>query len=93
MVRPRQVSVTEKRFRGSRAFFGLLASVVVHSVARAPVRLGSQPHIVGSVVAAVVYACATFAGVMHVVAAAISVPLLIKQLSRSPTSPSRSPRP
>ena len=49
---------------------GLLASVVVHSVARAPVRLGSQPHIVGSVVAAVVYACATFAGVMHVVAAA-----------------------
>ena len=49
---------------------GLLASVVVHSVARAPVRLGSQPHIVGSVVAAVVYACATFAGVMHVIAAA-----------------------
>jgi hypothetical protein len=44
--------------------------VVVHSVARAPVRLGSQPHIVGSVVAAVVYACATFAGVMHVIAAA-----------------------
>lgn len=29
MVRPRQVSVTEKRFRGSRAFLGLLASVVV----------------------------------------------------------------
>jgi Histidine kinase len=49
---------------------GLLASVVVHSVARAPVRLGSQPHIVGSVVAAVVYACATFAGMMHVIAAA-----------------------
>jgi two-component system LytT family sensor kinase len=49
---------------------GLLASVVVHSVARAPVRFTSKPHIVGSAVAVVVYACATFAGVMHLIAAA-----------------------
>jgi two-component system LytT family sensor kinase len=48
---------------------GLLASVVVHSVARAPARLKSQPHAVGIVVAAVVYACATFAGIAHFVAA------------------------
>src|ERR1700752_343261 len=34
---------------------GLLASVVVHSVARAPARLSSQTHVLGTVVAAVVY--------------------------------------
>jgi two-component system LytT family sensor kinase len=49
---------------------GLLASVVVHSVARAPTRLPSRPHLVGSAVAVVVYACAAFAGLMHFAAAA-----------------------
>jgi two-component system, LytTR family, sensor kinase len=49
---------------------GLLASVVVHSVAQAPVRLASQPRLVGNTVAVVVYACAALAGVMHFAAAA-----------------------
>jgi two-component system LytT family sensor kinase len=49
---------------------GLLASVVVHSVARAPVRLERTSHLIGSTVAIVVYACAGLAGVMHVAAAA-----------------------
>jgi two-component system LytT family sensor kinase len=48
---------------------GLLASVVVHSVARAPVRPTPQRSVVGNTVAAVVYLCAAAAGVMHVAAA------------------------
>jgi two-component system LytT family sensor kinase len=54
---------------------GLLASVLVHSVARAPIRLASEPGIIGSAVAIVVYACAAFAGVMHFIAAATRQPL------------------
>jgi hypothetical protein len=49
---------------------GLLASVVVHSVASAPLKLAARRRVVGSTVAAIVYACAAFAGVMHFVAAA-----------------------
>jgi two-component system LytT family sensor kinase len=49
---------------------GLLASVVVHSVARAPFKLPGQRRVAGSAVAAVVYACAAVAGVLHLVAAA-----------------------
>ena len=49
---------------------GLLASVVVHSVARTSVRHTFPPRVVGSTVAVVVYACAGFAGVMHFAAAA-----------------------
>src|SRR5918995_120432 len=49
---------------------GLLASVVVHSVARAPFRTTVRRDLVGTTVAAIVYACAAFAGVMHFVAAA-----------------------
>lgn len=49
---------------------GLLAAVVVHSVARAPVKHESKPHVVGSTVAAIVYTCAAAAGLMHVGAAA-----------------------
>jgi two-component system LytT family sensor kinase len=54
---------------------GLLASVVVHSVARAPIGQASQPQIIGSGIAVVVYACAAFAGVMHFIAAATAQPL------------------
>jgi hypothetical protein len=49
---------------------GLLASVVVHSVARMPVRPASRLHVVGSAVAVVVYACAALAGLLHFSAAA-----------------------
>lgn len=49
---------------------GLLASVVVHSVARAPFRLTVQRRITGISIAGIVYACAAFAGVLHFVAAA-----------------------
>jgi hypothetical protein len=54
---------------------GLLASVVVHSVARTPTRFTSQPRVIGSTVAAVVYVCAALAGVMHFAAAAARQPL------------------
>jgi hypothetical protein len=54
---------------------GLLASVVVHSVARAPVKLTTHRAVVGHMVAAVVYACAAIAGVMHFTAAATAQPL------------------
>jgi two-component system, LytTR family, sensor kinase len=53
---------------------GLLASVVVHSVARAPARIKAR-SVVGSTVAIVVYACAALAGVMHLRAAAAGQPL------------------
>jgi two-component system LytT family sensor kinase len=49
---------------------GLLASVVVHSVARASFKLTARPRTAGNAVAAIVYACAAFASVMHFVAAA-----------------------
>lgn len=49
---------------------GLLASVVVHAVASAPLKLTAQRRVVGSTVAAIVYACAACAAVMHFVAAA-----------------------
>jgi two-component system LytT family sensor kinase len=49
---------------------GLLASVVVHSVARAPFKLTGQPRVAGSALAAIVYACAAFASAMHFMAAA-----------------------
>jgi two-component system LytT family sensor kinase len=54
---------------------GLLASVVVHSVARAPARLAAQRPVIGNTVAAVVYACAAVASVMHFAAAANGQPL------------------
>ena len=54
---------------------GLLASVVVHSVARTPIAGGRRDRLVGGAVAAVVYACAAIAGSMHFVAAASDRPL------------------
>jgi two-component system LytT family sensor kinase len=55
---------------------GLLASVVVHSVARAPIRPETaRRRFLGSAVAAVVYGCAALAGVMHMAAAAAAQPL------------------
>jgi two-component system LytT family sensor kinase len=54
---------------------GLLASVVVHSVARTPARVKARSFVVGTAVAVVVYACAALAGVMHVRAAAAGQPL------------------
>jgi two-component system, LytTR family, sensor kinase len=54
---------------------GLLASVVVHSVARAPRRIPARSSLVGSVVAFVVYACGALAAVMHFSAAAAGEPL------------------
>jgi hypothetical protein len=53
---------------------GLLASVVVHSVARAPVRPETRHRVLGSVVAAVVYGCAALAGAMHIQAAVVGEP-------------------
>jgi hypothetical protein len=53
---------------------GLLASVVVHSVARAPGRSEVQQRVLGSTVAAVAYGCAALAGVMHMQAAAAGQP-------------------
>jgi two-component system LytT family sensor kinase len=54
---------------------GLLASVVVHSVARAPIKLPPRRSVAGSSVAAIVYACAAIAAVMHFTAAATGQPL------------------
>lgn len=54
---------------------GLLASVVVHSVARTPVTRTSRSELVGGTVAIVVYACAALAGVLHFTAAASDQPL------------------
>ncbi len=54
---------------------GLLASVVVHSVARTPGTRKSRAQLVGSTVAVVVYACAALAGILHFVAAASDQPL------------------
>jgi hypothetical protein len=49
---------------------GLLASVVVHSVARQPETSEPRRHRLGTAIAVIVYACAAVAGVMHFVAAA-----------------------
>jgi hypothetical protein len=49
---------------------GLLASVVVHSVAQAPARSGTRQRALGIAVATIVYGCAALAGIMHMAAAA-----------------------
>jgi two-component system LytT family sensor kinase len=49
---------------------GLLASVVVHSVARPPQTPEPRRHLLGTAIAVIVYACAATAGVMHFVTAA-----------------------
>lgn len=50
---------------------GLLASVVVHSIARARIeRASTRSRAVGVFIAVTVYGCAAIAGIMHVVAAA-----------------------
>jgi two-component system, LytTR family, sensor kinase len=52
---------------------GLLASVVVHSVARAPIGADSWRRRVQSTIPVIVYGCAVVAGVMHFQAATRSV--------------------
>jgi two-component system LytT family sensor kinase len=54
---------------------GLLASVVVHSVARTPGTRNSRSQFVGSTVAVIVYACAALAGILHFNNAASDQPL------------------
>jgi two-component system LytT family sensor kinase len=52
---------------------GLLASVVVHSVARVPIGMDSWRRRVQSLIPVMAYGCAAVAGVMHVRAAAAGV--------------------
>lgn len=54
---------------------GLLASVVVHSVARGPARAERPRRWMGSAVAVVVYSCAAIASAMHLLAAAAGQPI------------------